>query len=92
MIGINGVITFKNAKLRDFITVAPIEKIVLETDAPYLTPTPFRGKRNEPAYLVYTAQKLAEIYQTSLEQLAEITTENALRLFRLGVVRRSGML
>jgi len=81
MIGINGVVTFKNSKLKDYLANAPLERIVLETDAPYLSPVPYRGKRNEPAYLKETANKLAEIYGISVENIAEITTQNALNLF-----------
>jgi TatD DNase family protein len=81
MIGINGVVTFKNAELRKFLNIVPLERIVLETDAPYLTPVPFRGKRNEPAHLIYIAQKLAEIFKLPLETVMEKTTENANRLF-----------
>ena len=81
LIGINGVVTFKNSKLKDYLAIAPVKRIVLETDAPYLAPVPFRGKRNEPAYLVEIAKKLAEIYQIPVESIAEITTQNALNLF-----------
>jgi len=81
MIGINGVVTFKNSKLKDYLAIAPVERIVLETDAPYLAPVPYRGKRNEPAYLLEIAEKLAEIYQISSNKIAEITTLNALKLF-----------
>ena len=81
MIGINGVITYKKASFRDYLPLFPLERIILETDAPYLTPTPFRGKRNEPAYLVHVAEKLAEVYGVSVEKIAEVTSENARRLF-----------
>ncbi|MDR0232592.1 MAG: TatD family hydrolase, partial [Dysgonamonadaceae bacterium] len=81
LIGINGVVTFKNSKLKDYLANAPLERIVLETDAPYLAPVPYRGKRNEPAYLPKIAEKIAEIYQVSVEKIAEITTQNALTLF-----------
>jgi len=81
MIGINGIVTFKNSKLKDYLTTAPLSRIVLETDAPYLAPVPYRGKRNEPAYLNEIANKIAEIYQTSPENIAEITTQNAINLF-----------
>lgn len=82
-IGINGIVTFKNAKLREIIREIGLENILLETDAPYLAPDPFRGKRNESAYLIYTAMKIAEIYECSLEELAEKTTTNAKNLFKL---------
>jgi TatD DNase family protein len=81
MIGINGVITYKKATFRDYLPLFPLERIILETDAPYLTPTPFRGKRNEPAYLVHVAEKLAEVYGVSVEKIAEVTSENAKKLF-----------
>jgi TatD DNase family protein len=81
MLGINGVVTYKNAGFREYLNLAPLERILLETDAPYLTPVPWRGKRNEPAYLIYIAQKIAEIYGLSLETVAEKTTENSRRLF-----------
>ncbi|MDR0865451.1 MAG: TatD family hydrolase [Candidatus Symbiothrix sp.] len=80
-LGINGVVTYKKATFREYLALAPIERIVLETDAPYLTPVPFRGKRNEPAYLIYVAEKLAEVYGVSVEEIAAKTTENARRLF-----------
>jgi len=81
LIGINGVVTFKNSKLKNYLANVPLERIVLETDAPYLSPVPHRGKRNEPLYLAETAKKLAEIYRISVESIAEITTQNALKLF-----------
>jgi TatD DNase family protein len=80
-LGINGVITYKNATFRDYLPDAPIERIVLETDAPYLTPVPFRGKRNEPAYLRYIVEKLAEVYRLPVETIRKQTTENAQELF-----------
>lgn len=83
LIGINGVVTFKKAEFREYLNIAPIERIVVETDAPYLTPVPFRGKRNEPAYIVYTVEKLAEIYQVTPKTIEMKTSENALRMFRL---------
>lgn len=83
LIGINGVITFKNSSLKDYITDAPLNRIVLETDAPYLAPVPYRGKRNEPVYMLKSAEKLAEIYNITLEELSGQTTENAVKLFGL---------
>ena len=80
-IGIGGILTFKNSSLRDVIRFIPIEKIVLETDAPYLAPSPMRGKRNEPAFLIYTAKFLSEIKNCSLEEVASTTTRNARTLF-----------
>ncbi len=77
-LGIGGVLTFKNAKkLVEVVENIGIEHLVLETDAPYLTPTPFRGKRNEPFYVKYTAQKIADLKNMSFEEVARITTKNA---------------
>jgi TatD DNase family protein len=84
-IGIGGIVTFKNAGLDKTARDIALEHIVLETDAPYLTPAPFRGKRNEPAYLIYTAEKLAEIHRIPLDTLAEITSMNAADLFNLNI-------
>ncbi len=80
-LGIGGVLTFKNGKIDRFLHEIPLENIVLETDAPYLAPTPFRGKRNESAYLPLIAEKLAAIYQTDIEQIAAITTQNSRDIF-----------
>jgi len=82
MLGINGVVTYKKAVFREYLPLFPLERIILETDSPYLSPVPFRGKRNEPAYLLNVAEKLAEVYNLSVEKTAEITSENAQRLFR----------
>lgn len=81
--GLGGVSTFKNSGLNEVIPNIPDEKLLLETDAPYLAPTPYRGKRNEPSYLVEIAQKVADFKQMSLERVSEITTINANRLFEL---------
>jgi len=81
MIGINGVITYKKANFREYLPLFPLERIILETDSPYLSPTPFRGKRNEPAYLLKVAEKLAEVYNLTVDKIAEITTGNVRRLF-----------
>ena len=84
--GIGGVITFKNAKkLVNALPKIPLEKLVVETDAPYLTPHPYRGKRNEPSYTKYVVKKMAELLEISSEKIAEITTENSKRLFKLDV-------
>ncbi|MCD8044067.1 MAG: TatD family hydrolase [Tannerellaceae bacterium] len=80
-IGINGVITFKNSDLSSVIKETGLNKIVLETDAPYLAPVPLRGKRNEPVYLWNTAKKVAESLETDIEMIAEQTSKNALELF-----------
>lgn len=83
-ISIPGSITFKNAEdFREIVRRIPLESLLVETDAPFLTPEPFRGKRNEPSYVRYTAQKVAEIKKISFEKVAEVTTENALRVYRL---------
>ncbi|MDR0833253.1 MAG: TatD family hydrolase [Candidatus Symbiothrix sp.] len=83
LIGIDGPITYKKADFRDYLTIAPLDRLLLETDAPYLSPVPMRGKRNEPAYMVYTAQKLAEIYGCSLDEVMQTTTKNAEKLFNI---------
>ena len=80
-LGLGGVTTYKNCAVKDFLPRIPLDRIVLETDAPYLSPIPHRGKRNEPAFMVATAAKIAEIYNVSLEDLAKITTTNAKKLF-----------
>lgn len=80
-LGIGGVLTYKNSGLDKVLLEVPIEKIVLETDAPYLTPVPFRGKKNESSYLVYIAQKVAEVYGLPISSVAEITTQNSQKIF-----------
>ena len=82
-LGIGGVVTFKNGKIDQFLSQIPLEHIVLETDSPYLAPLPFRGKRNESSYIVNVVNKLAEIYQTTPDAIAEITTENSKAIFRI---------
>ncbi len=78
----NGIVTFKNAKeVQEVAKKVPLERVLLETDSPYLTPEPYRGKRNEPAYVEYVARKIAELKGVSVEEVAEITTNNARRLF-----------
>ncbi len=81
LLGIGGVLTYKNAGLPQALENIGIEHLVLETDAPYLTPIPFRGKRNESSYLKYIVEKLAEVKNVSVEEIARITTENAERVF-----------
>ena len=81
ILGIGGVVTFKNGKIDQFLSEIPLDKIVLETDSPYLAPVPFRGKRNESAYVELVAGKLVDIYQLPFEEIDRITTENALKLF-----------
>ena len=80
-LGLVGVTTYKNCGVKDFLPNLPLDRIVLETDAPYLAPVPCRGKRNEPAFLVHTVQKIADILQISVEELASVTTENVQLLF-----------
>ena len=81
-LGIGGVVTFKNGKLDQFINQIPLSEIVLETDAPYLAPAPFRGKRNESAYLHEVANKLAEVYGVSFLEIAKTTSKNAFKIFK----------
>ncbi len=82
-LGLGGVTTYKNCGVKDYLHNIPLDRIVLETDAPYLAPVPHRGKRNEPAFLVHTAQRMAEILQIPVDELAGITTNNAQSLFGL---------
>ena len=83
-IGIGGVLTFKNAKkLVEAVEMIPLERLVLETDAPYLAPDPYRGKRNESAYLTYVAQKLAQIKGVSYEEIVMQTAKNANAMYRM---------
>ena len=81
LLGINGVITFKNSKLKDVIKEIPLENLVLETDSPYLTPEPFRGKKNEPARIKEIAEFICDLKGISLEDLATITNHNIKRIF-----------
>lgn len=83
LLGINGIVTFKNSGLAEVISKIDIQNIILETDSPYLTPTPYRGKRNESAYLAIICKKLAEIYNLSTIEIAQITTQNSLKLFKI---------
>ena len=80
-LGIGGVVTYKKAGLDLVLANIPLDKLVLETDSPYLAPVPFRGKLNESSYLIYVAQKLAEIYNVSVEEIANITTANSKKIF-----------
>ncbi|MEW6570612.1 MAG: YchF/TatD family DNA exonuclease [Nitrospirota bacterium] len=90
-ISIAGPITFKNVRrLREIVKAVPDDRLLIETDAPYLTPEPFRGKRNEPSFLFYTARTVAEIRGISLEDLARITVLNTKRLFGIGEIPREG--
>ncbi len=80
-LGIGGVLTYKNSGLDKVIQDVSLEHLVLETDSPYLTPVPFRGKPNESSYLIYVAQKLADLKQVSLDEIAEVTTQNSRMVF-----------
>lgn len=81
-LGIGGTLTFKNnRKTKELVEVLPLEKIVIETDCPYLTPVPFRGKRNEPIYTSYVAEEIARIKNISVEEVIKITTENAKKIY-----------
>ncbi len=80
LLGIGGVLTYKNSSLREVLKQIDIKYLVLETDAPYLSPVPFRGKRNEPSYLHYIATQLAEVKGLSLEEVAHLTSKNAYQL------------
>ena len=80
-IGVGGVVTFKNASLAEVVKKVPLERIVLETDAPYLTPVPYRGRRNESSYIPFIAAKVAELKGIPVEEVAEVTTTNARNLF-----------
>ena len=80
-LGIGGVLTFKNSGLSEAIDDIDLKNIVLETDAPYLAPVPFRGKRNESFYIIDIAKKLAELKRVSLKNVADITTENSKKVF-----------
>ena len=83
MIGINGIVTFKNSNLGEVVQEIPLEQLLLETDSPFLSPVPYRGKRNESSYLVEIAAKAAEIYNLTKEEIGQVTTQNALQLFQL---------
>ena len=82
-LGIGGVVTFKNGKIDQFLNQIDLKHIVLETDAPYLSPVPYRGKRNESSYILNVLEKLSDIYAVSKETIAEITTQNSQTVFKL---------
>ena len=82
-LGIGGVVTFKKGKIDTFLREIDLDHIVLETDAPYLSPVPYRGKRNESAYLIHILAKLSEIYELPKEKIAEITTQNSVSIFKV---------
>ncbi len=81
LLGINGVITFKNSNLKEVIKKVPINNIVLETDSPYLTPEPFRGKQNNPSHILEIANYVADLYNISIDELAQITNNNLEKIF-----------
>lgn len=81
LIGVNGVITFKNSKVKDVIKELGLENIILETDSPYLTPHPYRGTQNSPKYILNIAEFIADLYSVDLEKLAKITNDNISRIF-----------
>jgi len=80
-LGIGGVVTFKNGKIDKFLNQIDLKHIVLETDAPYLAPTPYRGKRNESSYITNVIDKLVDIYDLTFQEIAEITTQNSRDIF-----------
>ena len=82
-VGIGGVLTYKKASIAETVREIPLDRILLETDSPYLTPVPFRGKRNESSYIPYIAARLAEITGKDIHEVAETTTANARKLFRI---------
>lgn len=82
-IGINGIVTFKNSELWKILRDIPMDRLLLETDSPFLAPVPFRGRRNESAYLVHVAEKVAEISNLAVEEIGAITSRNALDLFKI---------
>ncbi len=82
MIGINGVVTFKKSTLPQILQTVALERLVLETDAPYLAPVPYRGKRNESSYIIKTAEMLAGVYGMDIEEVKRQTTRNALKVFK----------
>lgn len=81
LLGINGVVTFKNCKLKEILPFIPLESIILETDSPYLTPVPYRGKKNEPSHIKDIALFLADVYNIDVEEIAKITTANVKCIF-----------
>lgn len=83
-IALGGVVTFKNAKkMKEVAQVVPLENLLVETDSPYLTPVPYRGKRNEPSYVKYSAEEIARLRGTTLEEISDATTKNAMKVFHI---------
>jgi TatD DNase family protein len=89
-VGIGGVVTYKNSNLKDTLKHIPMDRIVLETDAPYLAPVPYRGKRNEPIYLLETAKKVADCFQTTIEKVSDLTFNNSNKLFKIPSLKTIG--
>ena len=87
MLGINGILTFKKSTLPEVLKQVPLDRLVLETDSPYLAPVPHRGKRNESSFMVDTARRLADVYEVELAELSAKTTENALKVFKIAPTR-----
>ena len=81
LLGINGVVTFKNCNLKDILVNIGLNNIILETDSPYLTPVPYRGKQNNPSHILDIAKYISEIFNVSLEEVSKITTKNVLDLY-----------
>ncbi len=81
LLGIGGVVTFKNGKISEFLSSIPLDKIVLETDSPYLAPVPHRGKRNESSFLQIIASKIAEIYNIHFDEVSSVTEQNSIKIF-----------
>jgi TatD DNase family protein len=84
-VGIGGIVTFKKNELKETLRHIPIERVLLETDAPYLTPVPYRGKRNEPAYIIEIAEKVAECYKITTDAIIKYTFQNSLNLFNIPI-------
>jgi TatD DNase family protein len=82
-IGIGGVVTFKNSNLRSELVDVPINRVLIETDSPYLAPVPYRGKRNESSYITEVVNELSKVYNLPTQKVSEITSKNALQLFNL---------
>lgn len=89
LLGVGGIVTFKNSGLEETLKYISLNSLVLETDAPYLAPVPFRGKRNEPGYLRYIVMKLAEIYDVPEDYIREVTSENAKKLFHTKAIKQT---
>ena len=87
-LGIGGILTYKNSTLPEVVQAANLNNLVLETDSPYLTPVPFRGKRNESSYIPHIAEMVKQIKNITLEEVAEVTTHNVLSIFSLDHARQ----